>query len=601
MRIRTVLGFFVWAVTLALGQGANPAPPSPAEPPTSQSDTVFRSSVRLVQVSVVVEDKKGNSVTNLKQEDFTLLDEGKPQHIVFFAGPAAQAPPAQADQTAPRPSLLPANAFTNRYDLKGEDPPSAVTVVLFDALNTAPQDQAFVRKEVIHFLQSLKPQDRVAVHGLTTQLLVLHEFTRDSADLIAAVNHYSPKELAAFDASHTPPIDLVSLGADKQWTALQNSLNNANDMIGDQNKIDRVAMTRGAMEEIANHISGISGRKSLVWISGGIPLQIGSANIGKGVYGGAPGPGAKSTENELPLEDRQGVVKFDEMVKQTADTLARSHIAVYAIDAKGVELDATNSDASTRGLRLTDQVRNTSVLNTEQDARHSSKLLADRTGGLAFFGNNDVRGVLRRAFDDGRDAYNIAFYPSHDKWDGQFRKIKIQARGEGLRLRYRSGHVALPEHAESQAEIATALQQAADSPLDATNLGMIVSRQPANGEDASRIELHIGIDPKRLLLQNTGDHRKGAVDLFFLQRDASGKRVAAEKQHIEFNLEEKQYEYLSKAAMVIDRHLIIAPQATEIRVVLRDSASGSLGSVTLPAIVSIPSSTMPRTLTKHPG
>ena len=34
--------------------------------------------------------------------------------------------------------------------------------------------------------------------------------------------------------------------------------------------------------------------------------------------------------------------------------------------------------------------------------------------------------------------------------------------------------------------------------------------------------------------------------------------------------------------MVLDRHVTIAPQSTELRVVLRDAGSGSLGSVTLP-------------------
>src|SRR5450755_3052841 len=227
---------------------ANPAQqPLPNEPPNETNDhqdTVIRSAVRLVQVSVVAEDKKGNPVTDLKPEDFTVLDEGKPQHLAFFT---ASTPPLTApatDQPFLKPArLLPANAFTNRYDLKGEAPPGAVTVVLFDALNTAPQDQSFVRKEVIHFLQALKPQDHVAVYGLTTQLLVLHEFTRDSAELVAAANHFSPKELAAFDATHTPEIDLVSLGADKQWGNLQNSLNNANGRIADQFTMNRVSIT----------------------------------------------------------------------------------------------------------------------------------------------------------------------------------------------------------------------------------------------------------------------------------------------------------------------------------------------------------------------
>ncbi len=578
---------------------ASPEPQRGPETASPQQETVIRSSVRLVQVSVVVEDKKGNPVTGLKQEDFTVLDEGKPQKIAFFT--AAVPPPATpaSEQPSSKPvRLLPANAFTNRYDLKGQDPPGAVTVVLFDSLNTAPQDQSFVRKEVIHFLQTLKPQDHVAVYGLTTQLLILHDFTRDSADLVAAANRYSPKELAAFDATHTPDIDLASLGADPvQWAMLQNSINNANGIIGDQYTKDRVAMTVEAMNEIANHVSSIPERKSIVWISGGLPIQTGSAKLGKPGYGGPSGIGA-TTDNRLPQHDR-ALVKFDEMVRQVADTLNRSNIAMYAIDAKGVELDPA-MDFSKRAALLGDQVRerDTSVLNAEQDARDSSKLLADRTGGLAFFGNNDVRGAVRRAFDDGRYAYNIAFYPNHGQWDGKFREIKIQSKA-GLRLRYRSGYYASPDRASSKAEIADVLQQAAESPLDSTNLGMIISGKGA--KDSRAVELHIGIDPKQLLLQSSGDRRKGAVDLFFLQRDAAGKRVAAEEQHLELNIEEKQYEYLSKVAMVLDRHVTIAPQSTELRVVLRDAGSGSLGSVTLPAMAFLPKTENAPTLMKQPN
>jgi VWFA-related protein len=577
---------------------ASPAQQSHPNNASDQQETVIHAAVRLVQVSVVVEDKKGNPVTDLKPEDFTVLDEGKPQKIAFFIPPMPSLAASAKEQASPKPvRLLPANAFTNRYDLKGEDPPGAVTVVLFDALNTAPQDQSFVRKEVIHFLESLKPQDHVAVYGLTTQLLILHEFTRDSADLVAAATAFSPKELAAFDATHTPDIDLVSLGADKQWATLQNSLNNANGIISEQYTKDRVAMTVEAMNEIANHVSSIPGRKSIVWVSGGLPIQMGSAKLGKPGYGGPAGIGA-NMDNRLPQHDR-ALVKFDDMVGQVADTLNRSNIAMYAIDAKGVELDPT-MDVSKRAGLLGEQVRerDTSVLNAEQDARDSSKLLADRTGGLAFFGNNDIRGAIRRAFDDGRYAYNIGFYPNHGKWDGKFRTIKIESR-QGLKLRYRTGYYASPDRTDPNEAIADALQQAAESPLDSTTLGMIVSGKRT--KDSSAVELHIGLDPKQLVLQNSGDRRKGAVDLFFLQRDASGQRVTAEKQHLELNLEEKQYEYLSKVALVLDRHVTIAPQSTELRVVLRDAGSGSLGSVTLPTIAFLPKTENAPTLMKQPN
>ncbi|MFZ0806433.1 MAG: VWA domain-containing protein, partial [Candidatus Sulfotelmatobacter sp.] len=186
--------FFSVALSASPAPQSLPETPAPTPAQTAAAETVIRSSVRLVQVSVVVEDKKGNPVTDLKQEDFTLHDEGKPQRIAFFTAPLPT--PVAPPESNQRASLLPPNAFTNRYDLKGQDAPGAVTVVLFDALNTAPQDQSFVRKEVIRFLQSLKPQDHVAVYGLTSQLLILHDFTRDAADLVAAAQRFTPKELA---------------------------------------------------------------------------------------------------------------------------------------------------------------------------------------------------------------------------------------------------------------------------------------------------------------------------------------------------------------------------------------------------------------------
>jgi len=557
-------------------------PDAPASPAKPQPETVIRSSARLVQMSVVVEDKKGYPVPGLKEEDFAVLDEGHPQQIAFFTAPALQTAP-------PAARLIPPNVFTNRCDLKGEQPPGAVTVVLFDALNTSPQDQSYVRKEVIHFLESVQPQDHVAVYGLTTQLFILHEFTRDSADLVAAAHRFAPKELAAFDASHTPDVDLVSLGADPAWKGLQDAVNNANGEIADLHNISRVGTTLGALQAIANHISGIPGRKNLVWISGGFPIQIGLSNVGKAGGGGVSNLSDPSTSNRLPRADRE-VGTFDDQAKNAAESLNRANIAVYAIDAKDVELDP-RTDPSQRGHRLTDQLRDTSSFNAELDSRDSSKLLADRTGGLAFFGNNDIRGAIHKAFDDGRFAYTIGFYPSHGQWDGKFRKVKIEAKAAGLRLRYRAGYYATPDRTDSKTVVAEALRQAADSPLDATNLSMIVTGKGA--ENPRAVELHIGIDPKQLLLEDSGDHRKGAVDLLFSQRNEAGATVAEEKQHIDLNLEEKRFQYLAKAAMVLDRHVAIQPQTAEMRVVLRDAGSGAVGSVAMPVKAFFPTNAEP--------
>jgi VWFA-related protein len=272
----------------------------------SSPPPAIRSTARLVQISVVVQDKKGDPITNLNKSDFTILDEGKPQDIAIFA---AATPALAAPQT-----LLPPNVFTNRFDLKGQDP-GAVTVVLFDCLNTAPEDQSRVRRQVLAFLQSLKPQDQVAIFALTMQLTILHEFTQDASALVNAASQFTPKELALFDASHPEFLDIPALHNDRAWMRFQERINQSNAGIADQAKIDRAEKTSAAIEAIANHLASIPGRKNLIWVSGSYPLQIFSNVI---------------------ANDRQ-TASQDRYAKSASRALNRVSMAIYPVDVAGVE------------------------------------------------------------------------------------------------------------------------------------------------------------------------------------------------------------------------------------------------------------------------
>ena len=240
-------------------------------PAAPQDSPVIRSTTRLVQISVVVTDKKGQPITGLKKENFTVLDEPNPQQIAFFSAEA----PRPATPTTP----LPKNVYTNRYDLKGQDP-GAVTVVLFDSLNTSAQDQEYVRQQVIKFLKTLKAQDHVAIYALTTKLLLLHEFTQDSSALVNAVNQFKPRELAAYDASNSQSLDVPGLAGTPGWAQFQAALNETDARIADRNKANRAETTAEAFTAIANHVAPIPGRKSLIWVSGSFPSQIIVNSIG---------------------------------------------------------------------------------------------------------------------------------------------------------------------------------------------------------------------------------------------------------------------------------------------------------------------------------
>jgi hypothetical protein len=77
------------------------------------------------------------------------------------------------------------------------------------------------------------------------------------------------------------------------------------------------------------------------------------------------------------------------------------------------------------------------------------KTLAERTGGKAFYGSNDLSEAIRRAIDDFRVTYTLGFYPTGAKWDGAFHRIKVKVKIPGAEVRARAGYFALPNSAKT--------------------------------------------------------------------------------------------------------------------------------------------------------
>jgi len=118
--------------------------PSPA--PT------FSARTRLVEVDVIVRDKNG-PVMGLNQDDFTLLDNGKPQKISVFA--------VKGTQSLKQPAVpLPAGTVSNRVTRNGQAASSS-TIVLIDRLNTSVEDQRYANQKIVKFLETRRSQDKI--------------------------------------------------------------------------------------------------------------------------------------------------------------------------------------------------------------------------------------------------------------------------------------------------------------------------------------------------------------------------------------------------------------------------------------------------------
>ena len=540
-----------------------------SEPPA----TVIRTNTRVVQVSVVVQDKNGQPVNGLTKDDFTLLDKGEPQNIALFAQEGGS-------RSAPRPTVLAPNVFTNRLDAKAQIPGN-VTVVLLDTLNTPIEDQIYARKQMVNFLGQIQPQDHVAVYALTTRLYVLHDFTQDMGELIAAVERYKGQSSAQLDASGKPRTDLgndrpaiaVTPGTDPGGAGpgtgsiqqvvqiMQNLFDNSQQKQRDMAVINRAEITTSAIEAIANHLAPIPGRKNLVWISGSFPLSIGQE-----------GPSRKD-----PTRD---VRDFERELERTARALNQANLAIYPVDARSL-MASVNYDAA-------DPVN----YNPRQDQGYkperetsdfvSMDLLAERTGGRSFHNNNDLTASVRRALADSEVTYQLAFYPSHAKWDGKYHDLKVQVNRPGVQLHYRKGYFATAEPENVEAERKVEIAGVVDSPLDATNLSIVVRLSPPEKGAPKVAGLAMTLDVRDIAFADTPQGKNCQLSFLFLQRDDSGKQMAGEEKHAEFNPPQQKYEAFLQTGMQITNHLTLADKVTVLKIVVRDERSGAMGSVTFP-------------------
>src|SRR5205085_5734267 len=185
--VQNVLSLILLAAVTLLGQSnpstpsssssQAPAPPSIAETP-SEPSMVLKVTTRLVVVDVVVTDRHGAPVTDLKPGEFTILEDGKEQKITVFA--LARTNPTQIVATKAAPPPAAQNAFSPMVDnLPHYKPNGALNVLLLDGLNTTIRDQKYAREQMLKLLARL-PNDRpVAIYLLGRKLSLLQDFTSD--------------------------------------------------------------------------------------------------------------------------------------------------------------------------------------------------------------------------------------------------------------------------------------------------------------------------------------------------------------------------------------------------------------------------------------
>jgi VWFA-related protein len=533
----------------------------------TSADSVIRVNTRLVEVDVVVGDRRG-PIGGLKQSDFTILDNGKPQRIAEFS--------AKTRRSSSQARPLPPGAVANRANTLGEEPVEA-TVILWDVINTDLADQAWVRQQVLQYMKSMQEGERIALYRLTKSLKVVQDFTGDPERLRLALAGVSPEQSVVLSAGNLgntagtmelppePPADDTSPEAEAARTqrALIEDLNQLQLTAALEMQWyalrDRSLITFGALRTIAEHLGGLRGRKKLIWVSGSFPAVV-TQTTGRFV-------GTSVETNVL----EQFNVNFQ--LQKAVQQLNEAHVAVYPIDARGL---TTENRAEGFGANNPAGTMTGGLLNPGYDTMN---YLANGTGGRATYADNDVQGAMRRVFGDFEVSYSIGFYPSDEKLDGSYHSLEVKVNRKGVDLRHRKGYFASDVKVATDQDRRYAINRAMQSELDATGIGM-VGTPTAVEEQPGLYLVDLIIDAHDLVFKPQGD--LWVADIDYATYFSKTPKLVGTVDSLLVKLSEERLREVLTNGLSMARAIYAGEEEGRLRVVIEDRATGKVGSVWIP-------------------
>jgi|GEM_PF-312729 len=583
-----------------LSAGA-PSSASATSPNTSPTATI-RVNTRLVQFDVVVTDNQGRPVKDLKESDFTVLQDGQPQTVRAFEvhAPAtvdrAAAPGASAS-AKPVSAALPANTFSNVPTKAAQN---SWTIILFDLLNTGVSDQAYARNQLLQLLKAIPRGEPVALFVLTRNLEMLQGFTQDPDQLLRQAEMLDPSKSQMLTTMVERERTVSSITSTAQMAAPQLPASagpgaNSDGIAYSQaarisqayndheafRTTDRVLFTLEAMRGIARAVSGYPGRKNLVWLSGSFPVQI--------------EPDPASTD---PFRNERG---FENQIRTTSSLLATSRVAVYPVDVRGLQSKGIDvsvataenqimtdvSPATAHGVTSASPSALGSTMNAETIAlvndRTTMKTMAEQTGGEAFVNTNDLRRVINRSLDDGSTYYTLAYTPPKEDAGGGYHRVAVKIPNKNLKLAYRRGYYSIPPPTASGVEGTAALRTALQPGMPPATSMLLTASIELPDVTRNEVKVNYIIDSNSVDFADVPDTKKRAqIDCMVIAFDSSGKEVAHASDTLDATVPMNAYAAIQKYGLPAHQLLSLPPGKYNLRIGVMDRTTQQIGTVDVP-------------------
>ncbi|HWN10625.1 MAG TPA: VWA domain-containing protein [Pyrinomonadaceae bacterium] len=544
--------------------------PAAQQPSPSVDDPdIVRITANLVQIdAVVTKDRK--HVTDLKPEDFEILEDGKPQTITQFSYvsnvPVAPINNPSAALSQPREvtggPVVPVKARPNEA--------RRTVLLVIDDLGISGESLHSVRKQLRNFLdKQLQPNDLVAIVKTGgSEVGALQQFTTDKRVLSSAVESlkWHPCSRGGTNVFGGGMRALCS------GTTFSRSL-----------AVIRFAL-RGMRE--------LPGRKSMVIFSDDLPLVPSGVDI-PGFDD--PGTGQLSGEIAALKSDDPGIGNqlnttsspsaTISLLERLSEMAIRASVVIYAVDTRGLQVTGWQArDTPARAPQHeVDRLTMASLSGRSAfltDGRQAGQLIAKETGGFAVYNSNDFG--LQRVMDDQRGYYLIGYRPNDETFNRRFHHIKVRVKGSGLEVRTRKGFYGVTEEEATQPGLTVRdrIGNALSSPFGANDVNLrlttIYANDPAKGPLLRSL---LFLSARDLVFKRQPDGMQESVfDLSSVVFGDSGKIVGRHDEKVTLRLRPERYDQVMREGIVykFDRPVVQAG-AFQFRVALHDPASSRIG------------------------
>jgi VWFA-related protein len=518
----------------------------------------------LVQVPILVADKSGNHVHGLAKTDFHVFENGKERRIATFE--EITATDKQLSVVATKPG-----EFTNL--MLSDQQPRTVAVIALDTVNTPLLDQANGRRELIKYLTENMNSDQVlALMIITSQgVKVVHGLTDDRQQLVQLLKGARGEQTALLgltpDAQVNASVgDIPALPRDlsRPFAAAAAVVGHGDALSAQVKQEDAIEQTLNGFLEIAWYLSGIPGRKSLVWATGGFPFAI-------------------STAAQLPPG-----VYLAELYERTMQAFDAAQISVYPVDVRGLIGNYTSAEVvASNGPAMATRIRNSTQF--QQSLIETFNQVADMTGGKAFYNTNDLAGSFKRAAEDASSYYLVGYYlDTHNNKPG-WRELKVKVDKNDLELRAREGFFVTNTTMNFELTRSSDVSYALTSPIEGTGVPLSVRWLGSFGDHPKKkTEFVIHIPPGAVSIENTKGWKHVNFDFAaaaYVSNSKTGKAAVTTQQTFTTAVPDAQMASLLANGIDFKNALELGPGQYVVRVVIRDNVTGKVGSVTAPLTV----------------